>query len=131
MNQLYPAARQSLGTAALNLSTGTLAVLLVYSTYTPLFATDANVSDVTSPKIAARQNLSSVSFSAGKLSAAGVNFGAISGTACNALVVYKNSGTDSTSPLIAYIDTAPGIPFLPTGGVVAVTWDAVNGIFTV
>jgi hypothetical protein len=38
-------------------------------------------------------------------------------------VIYKDTGTAATSPLIAYIDTATGLPVTPNGGDITVTWD--------
>ena len=41
-------------------------------------------------------------------------------------------GTEATSPLIAYIDTATGLPITPNGGDIIVTWDnGTNKIFRV
>ena len=37
--------------------------------------------------------------------------------------VLVDTGTDSTSPLIAFIDTATGLPITPNGGDIIVTWD--------
>jgi alpha-glucosidase (family GH31 glycosyl hydrolase) len=49
-----------------------------------------------------------------------------------ALVLYKDSGTETTSPLIAYIDTATGLPFTPNGGNITIAWDnGANRIFKV
>ena len=48
-----------------------------------------------------------------------------------ALVVYKDTGVDATSKLIAYIDTGTGLPFTPPpgGGNETVQWNAA-GIFS-
>lgn len=61
--------------------------------------------------------------------AADVTFSAVSGNSVEALVIYKDTGTPSTSPLIAYIDTvSSGLPVTPNGGSISVTWNA-SGIF--
>ena len=50
-------------------------------------------------------------------------------TAGNASV-YQYTGVDATARLIAYIDSATGLPFLPSGGNVAIQWDnGANKIF--
>ena len=47
-----------------------------------------------------------------------------------AVVLYKDTGTDSTSPLIAYIDTMTGLPFtVGAGGTVQIIWD--NGDYKI
>ena len=49
-----------------------------------------------------------------------------------AIIIYVDSGTEATSPLIAYIDTATGLPITPNGGDIIVTWDnGTNKIFKV
>lgn len=57
-------------------------------------------------------------------------FSSVTGDTCEALIIYKDTGTESTSPLIAYIDTATGLPVTPNGGDIGVTWDnGTNKIF--
>jgi len=52
--------------------------------------------------------------------------------AIEALVIYKDTGDENTSPLIAYIDTATGLPVTPNGGNITVAWDnGANRIFKI
>jgi hypothetical protein len=37
--------------------------------------------------------------------------------------VWKNTGSDATSRLLLFFDTATGLPVTPNGGNIAVTWD--------
>ena len=54
----------------------------------------------------------------------------MTGDPSEALLIYKDTGTEATSPLIAYIDTATGLPVTPNGGNITVTWDnGTNKIF--
>jgi hypothetical protein len=46
----------------------------------------------------------------------------VSGATVEAVVLYRDTGTESTSRLIAYIDTATGLPFTPSGGDVTIVW---------
>jgi hypothetical protein len=58
----------------------------------------------------------------GVLDADDTVFASVTGSAVNAIVLYKDDGSsDSTSPLIAYID---GISFTPNGGQVTIQWDS-------
>lgn len=41
-----------------------------------------------------------------------------------AAVFYKHVSTDANSPLLAYFDTATGLPLLPNGGDVQITFNA-------
>jgi len=52
-----------------------------------------------------------------------MTFTSVTGASIEAIVLYKDTGTDSTSPLIAFIDTATGLPITPNGGDIIVTWD--------
>ena len=56
----------------------------------------------------------------GVLDADNTVFASVTGAAVNAILVYKDTGADATSPLIAYID---GISFTPNGGQVTIQWD--------
>ena len=59
-----------------------------------------------------------------------VTFVSVSGSNVGALVIYRDQGSDSNSELIAYIDTATGLPITPNGGDIIVVWDnGVNRIF--
>ena len=67
---------------------------------------------------------------AGVADAADITFTTVTGDESEALVIYKHTGTDGTSNLIAYIDTATGLPVTPGGGDITVTWDdGANKIF--
>lgn len=49
--------------------------------------------------------------------------GLVSAPTIEALVIYKSTGTESTSALIAYFDTATGLPVAAGATQVDVTWD--------
>lgn len=53
-------------------------------------------------------------------------FSAVSGPTVGALVIFASSATANASdwPLIAYIDTATGMPVQPNGGDITVQWDS-------
>lgn len=54
----------------------------------------------------------------------------VTGNSVEALVLYFNSGTESSSRLIVYMDTLPGLPFTPSNGSVLLAWNSDgNGIF--
>lgn len=42
---------------------------------------------------------------------------------CEAVVIFKDGGSDGASPLLAYIDSATGIPVTTSGGNVPLGWD--------
>ena len=57
-------------------------------------------------------------------------FSSVSGDVSEALILVKDTGNESSSPLIAYMDTSTGLPVTPNGGDITVTWDnGANKIF--
>jgi hypothetical protein len=59
-----------------------------------------------------------------------VVFTAVTGDQSEALIIYQHTGTETTSRLVAYIDTATGLPVTPNGGNINVAWDSgANRIF--
>jgi len=64
------------------------------------------------------------------MDAADVTYTAVTGDPSEAVVVYKDTGVEGTSQLIAYIDTATGLPVTPNGGDITIQWDnGINKIF--
>lgn len=81
-------------------------------------------------RIATSGNLTTKTVTAGVFDADDVTFTAVSGTQVGAIVIYKDTGVAATSPLLAYIDTATGLPLTPSGADVTVSWDnGANKIF--
>lgn len=75
-------------------------------------------------------NFSSKTSTSGVADAGDITFTAVSGATIEAIVIYKDTGVAGTSPLIAYIDTATGLPCTPNGGNITVAWDSgANRIF--
>ena len=62
--------------------------------------------------------------------AADTVFTALTGDASESLILFKDTGVESTSDLIVRWDTATGLPLTPNGGDVTVAW-AGGGIITI
>ena len=133
-NTLYDYCRQRFLEAQINWMTDTIKVILVStSAYTPQTAVHQYLADIpVSARIAGPVTLTAKATTGGAADAADCTFTSVSGNTINAIVLYKDTGTEATSPLIAYIDTATGLPITPNGGDIIVTWDnGVNKIFRV
>jgi len=75
-------------------------------------------------------NLASKSTTGGVFDAADITITGVSGDQFEYIIIYRDSGTASTSQLIACIDTATGLPCTPNGGDITITWDnGANKIF--
>lgn len=124
-NALYDKGRQRFLEGQLNWLTDTIKAILVDTgTYTPNLTSHEYLSDVASvSRITTPVTLTSKSSSGGAADAADVTFSSVSGASIEAILLYKDTGVEGTSPLIAYIDTATGLPITPNGGDIIVTWD--------
>lgn len=133
-NTLYDSARQGFLEAQINWLTDTMKVYLVDAgTYTPNVQAHQFLADIgVSARIAGPVTLTSKTTTGGAADAADCTFTSVSGASIEMIVIYKDTGTEATSPLIALIDTATGLPITPNGGDIIVTWDnGVNKIFRV
>lgn len=131
-NALYDKGREGFLNGSIDWDTDDIRVILVDSAdYTVDLATDDNLDDVPSvARVATSAALSSKTVTAGVADAADVTFSAVNGDRAEALVIYQHTGTESTSRLIAYVDTATGLPVTPNGGDITVAWDnGTNRIF--
>lgn len=133
-NTLYDKGRQRFLEGQFNWLTDTIKCILVDTgAYTANFSTHEFLSDIpTSARIGTTSGvaLTSKTTDGGAADAADITFSSVTGASIEALVLYKDTGTEGTSPLIAYIDTATGLPITPNGGDIIVTWDnGANRIF--
>lgn len=133
-NAVYPKAKELMLGAGLNLMSATVKAMLVDTAAYTYSAAHQYLSDVAGgARVGTAQTLTSKSVTGGVFDAADPTWSGISGApSIEALVIYVDTGTESTSPLLLFIDVATGLPISSgaTGG--TVTWDnGVNKIFTV
>lgn len=123
-NALYDKGREAFLLGAINMSSDTIKAALVdEGTYTPNLSTDQYYSSVSSAVVGTPATLASKTTTAGVFNAAGVTYTSVTGSSAEAIVIYKDTGTGSTSPLIALIESATGLPVTPNGGNITITWD--------
>lgn len=131
-NALYDLARQKFLNGELDWTDHDIKVALVdVADYTVDLALDEFLDDIPGAAIVSTSpNLTGKTTAAGVADADDATFSAVAGDVSEALVIYRDTGVAATSPLIAYIDTATGLPVTPSGGDVIVQWDAgANKIF--
>lgn len=98
---------------------------------TPLPATDDFLDDILAGARVGTATLAGEAIlSAGAFDSTDPVFTALSGDPFESLVLYKHTGTETTSNLLAFYDTATGLPFTPSGGDVTVVVHA-SGWFSV
>jgi len=125
-NALYDKGRESFLNGDIDWTADNIKVVLVDTAdYTVDLVNHDFLDDVAAGgRVATSGNLASKTTVAGVADAADVVLSTVTGDPSEALVIYKDTGTASTSNLIAYIDTATGLPVTPNGGDITITWDS-------
>lgn len=92
---------------------------------TPVIATDDALNDIgAAARVATSGNFASKTKTAGVADADDITLTTVTGDQFESIVIYKDTGTESTSLLFVYIDTATGLPCTPNGGDITVQWDS-------
>lgn len=133
-NLVFPKALQQMLSLMLNATTvKMLAVNVVTGTTYTYSSAHTFVSDVTAGAIVGRSAaLTALTFTDGTFDAADLAaaWASLTGVQFEAVIFYIDTGSDATSRLIAYFDTATGLPLTPNGNNVDVAFNA-GGIFTI
>ena len=133
-NALYGIGRQGFLAGTIHWDTDDIRAILVDNAdYTVSIDVHDNLDDVpAAARVAVSAALASKTTTLGVADAADVTFSAVTGDPIESVVIYKHTGVESTSSLIAYIDTDSGgaISVTPNGGNITITWDSgANKIF--
>ena len=129
-NALYAKGKEKILSAAINFTSDTIKAALMSSAYTANLSTDEYWNTISANELNSSQTLGSKSVTGGVFDAADITFTAVtSGSTAKAIVIRKDTGTPSTSPLLVYIDTITGFPLATNGGDITNTWD--NGSYKI
>ena len=132
MSALYDSGREGFLDGSIDWDTDDIrAILIDTGAYTVDLATHNMLDDVAAgSRIAVSGALAGKTVTAGVADANDVTFTAVTGTTVEAIILYKHTGTESTSRLIAYINSGTGLPVTPNTGDITVTWSSgANKIF--
>lgn len=123
-NALYDTGRDAFLNGDINFTSDTIKMALISDGYTPDLESHQYWSDVNTNLVGTETELTSKSTSAGVANCDNVTFSAvIGGSTVSYLVIFKDTGTDSTSPLIACLDTATGLPIETSGADITINID--------
>lgn len=90
--------------------------------------TNEDEADITNAAIVATGTLANVtigSVAAGTVDADNTTLSSVTGDQSEYIVFWKDTGTDTTSPLLIMMDTfASGMPVTPNGGDIVFSWNA-------
>ena len=123
-NALYPKAKESFINAHINMSANTITIALVDSGVYTYSTAHQFRSDVSNSAVIASTTLSNKTVTSGVFDADDATFTSVTGANCEALLIFQDTGVQSTSRLIAYIDSATGLPILPNGGDITVVFSS-------
>lgn len=130
---IYNSARGFFLTSGISWSADTINSCMVSGSYAPASSsTDDNLDDVAGGnRIGTPQTLGSPTTTSGIADAADITFPSVTtGSTATAIIIWKDTGTESTSHLVCYIDSYTGLPITTNGGNITVSWpSSTNRIF--
>jgi hypothetical protein len=131
-NGLYDFGREGFLGGSLDWDTDDTRIILIdEADDTPDLAVDQWLSDrAIAARVATSGAMTSKTITDGVADAADETWSSVTGDESESIDCYQHTGTEGTSRLIFNIDTATGLPVVPNGGDITVTWDSgVNRIF--
>lgn len=133
-NALYNKGKEAFLEGNIDLTDDDIKVCFIKNGYTVDLTNHQYLSDIPSSEIAGTSSvLSGKTTTNGIFDAENITVEDYGTSGFSYLVIFKDTGSTSTSLLIAYIDTADGLPVLPTTSTISITinWsNAVNKIFS-
>lgn len=135
VNSLYGLGREAFLTGDIAWDTDDIKLILVDSADYP--AKDINADQFRDPaipnaaEVAVSGNFTTKTTTLGTADADDVTLSAVTGDESEEIVIFQDTGVETTSRLIADIDSATGLPVTPNGGDIVVSWDSgANKILT-
>lgn len=125
-NALYDSGRNAFLTGDIDWVADDIRVILVDTNdYTVNLSTHDFLDDVPGiARVSVSGAMTGKTAVAGVADADDVTLVAVTGDPSEALVIYRHTGVEATSQLIAYIDSAAGLTLTPNGSSVQISWDA-------
>lgn len=121
-NALYPKAKEAFLNADIDMASDTITIALVDTGNYTYSSEHQFRDDISDSAVISTATLANKTTTNGVFDADDATFTSVTGANCEALVIFQNTGTQSTSRLIAYIDSATGLPILPNGGDIIVAF---------
>ena len=131
-NALFDRGRQGFLDAEVDWSVDDIKLILVdHTDDTPDPAVDDFLDDIlVAARVATSGNFATKTSTDGVADADDVVLSTVTGDEAESIVIFHDTTVETTSLLIAFIDTATGLPVTPNGGDITVVWDSgANRIF--
>lgn len=124
-NQLYGLARQAWAVGDIDwIDNAIHGVFVDLADYTVSITSHQFLSDIPAgARVATFGPLTGKTALLGVLDANDVTVEDVTGDQFEAIVLYVSTGSDASSRLLMYLDTADGLPATPVGGPIEIRWD--------
>ena len=123
-NALYSKAKEAFLNGSINMVANTISIALVDTGVYTYSATHQFRNEVSNSAVISSTTLANKTITNGVFDADDATFSSVTGANCEALLIFQDTGVQSTSRLIAYIDSATGLPILPNGGDISVAFSS-------
>ncbi len=123
-NALYPKAKEAFLNGSINMVANTITIALVDTGVYTYSSSHQYRNEVSNSAVISSTTLSNKTITNGVFDVDDATFSSVTGANCEALLIFQDTGVQSTSRLIAYIDSATGLPILPNGGDISVAFSS-------
>jgi hypothetical protein len=123
-NALYPKAKEAFLNGSINMVANTITIALVDTGVYTYSASHQFRNEVSNSAVISSTTLANKTITNGVFDADDATFSSVTGANCEALLIFQDTGIQTTSRLIAYIDSATGLPILPNGGDISVAFSS-------
>jgi hypothetical protein len=123
-NALYSKAKEAFLNGSINMAANTITIALVDTGVYTYSATHQFRNEVSNSAVISSTTLANKTITNGVFDADDATFSSVTGANCEALIIFADTGIQTTSRLVAYIDSATGLPILPNGGDITVAFSS-------
>jgi hypothetical protein len=123
-NALYLKAKESFLNGSINMVANTVTIALVDTGVYTFSSSHQFRNEVSNSAIISSTTLTNKTITNGVFDADDATFSSVTGANCEALLIFQDTGIQTTSRLVAYIDSATGLPILPNGGDISVAFSS-------
>jgi hypothetical protein len=123
-NALYPKAKEAFLNGSINMIANTITIALIDTGVYTYSTSHQFRSDISNSAVISTSTLTNKTIANGVFDADDALFSSVTGANAEALIIFSDSAVQGTSRLIAYIDSATGLPILPNGGDITVAFSS-------
>ena len=123
-NALYPKAKEAFLNGSINMIANTITIALIDTGVYTYSTSHQYRSDISNSAVISTTTLTNKTITGGVFDSDDALFSSVTGANAEALIIFSDSSVQGTSRLIAYIDSATGLPILPNGGDITVAFSS-------